>query len=120
MNMKDRHLLDTFIPMTTVLAHLAGVPAALVFFSAALAIFSMAALIARSTERVAQHVGAAKSSVLNATRGTASERLISIITMKSGHYELVRSSLIGAILGDPLRAPGLSYFLGAARYHGQN
>ena len=42
-----------FIPITLVLEHLGTVAAPLIFFSAALAIVPIAALIVRSTEQIA-------------------------------------------------------------------
>lgn len=117
--MKASRLLFAFIPIAAVLAHLDGVPDALVFFSAALAIVPIAALIVRSTEQAAHHVGEAWGGLLNATFGNAPELIISIIALKAGLYEMVRASLIGAILGNLLLAQGLAYFLGGLRYHEQ-
>ena len=44
-----------FVPVVLVLEHLEGIPAPVVFFSAALAILHMAALIVRATEQLAVH-----------------------------------------------------------------
>jgi Ca2+:H+ antiporter len=108
-----------FIPITAALEHLEGVPAPAIFFSAALAILPIAALIVRSTEQIATRTGDAIGGLLNATFGNAPELIISIVALRSGYLAMVRASLVGAILANLLLALGVAFFLGGRRYHEQ-
>ena len=83
-----------FIPITLVLEHL-GVPPTLLFFSAAIAIVPIAALIVHATEQVASRTGEAVGGLLNATFGNAPELIICLVALKAGYLEMVRAALIG-------------------------
>ncbi|HKF59697.1 MAG TPA: hypothetical protein VKJ45_29920, partial [Blastocatellia bacterium] len=87
-----------FVPITVILEHAHNVPAPLVFFSAALAIIPAAALIVRATEQLAVRTGDAIGGLLNATFGNAPELIIALVALKAGYLEMVRASLVGAIL----------------------
>ena len=108
-----------FIPITLVLEHL-GVPPTLLFFSAAIAIVPIAALIVHATEQVASRTGEAVGGLLNATFGNAPELIICLVALKAGYLEMVRAALIGGILANLLLAMGASFFLGGLRHHKQN
>ena len=92
-----------FIPVTLALEHV-GVAAPLVFFSAALAIVPIASLIVRATEQIATRTGDAVGGLLNATFGNAPELIIAFVALKAGLLDMVRASLIGAILANILLA----------------
>ena len=104
------------IPVVIVVDRMAG-PAPLVFGLAALVIVPLAALIVRSTERVAEHTGPAIGGLLNATFGNLPELIICVVALRAGLVEVVRASLIGAILANVLLALGVAFLLGGARYH---
>jgi Ca2+:H+ antiporter len=108
-----------FIPVTLVLEHSGGVPAPLVFFSAALAILPIASIIVRATEQIATRTGDAIGGLLNATFGNAPELIITIVALKAGLFDMVLAALIGAILANLLLAQGVSFLLGGLRYHVQ-
>jgi len=57
--------------------------------------------------------------LLNATFGNAPELIISLVALEAGNYELVRASIVGAILANLLLALGVSFFLGGLRHHTQ-
>jgi Ca2+:H+ antiporter len=90
-----------------------------VFFCAAVAIVPIAALIVRSTEQIATRTGDAIGGLLNATFGNAPELIIAIVALKSGYVEMVRASIIGAILANLLLALGAAFFLGGLRHRDQ-
>jgi Ca2+:H+ antiporter len=104
------------IPVVIVVDRMAG-PAPLVFGLAALVIVPLAALIVRSTERVAEHTGPAIGGLLNATFGNLPELIICVVALRAGLVEVVRASLIGAILANVLLALGVAFLLGGARHH---
>jgi len=112
--------LFVFIPVTVILEHGGNVPAPVIFFSAALAIVPIAALIVQSTEQVASRTGDAVGGLLNATFGNAPELIIAVVALRAGYLDMVRASLVGAILANLLLALGLAFFLGGLRHREQS
>src|SRR5258708_10105265 len=110
--------LFVFIPVTLALEH-AGLPAPWVFFSAAAAIVPIATLIVRATEQIATRTGDAVGGLLNATFGNAPELIIAFVALRAGLLDMVRASLIGAILANILLALGMAFLLGGLRYRDQ-
>jgi len=108
-----------FIPISVVLER-ALVSPPLLFFSAALAIVPIARLIVLATEQIATRTGDAVGGLLNATFGNAPELIIALVALKAGFLDMVRASLIGAILANLLLALGASFFLGGLRYRDQH
>jgi Ca2+:H+ antiporter len=104
------------LPVVVVLDR-SGAAAPLVFFVAALVIVPLAALIVRSTEEVAVHTGPAVGGLLNATFGNLPELIIAVVALRAGLVEMVRASLIGAVLANVLLALGVAFLLGGRRYH---
>src|SRR5215204_3465338 len=94
--------------------------AGLIFFCAALAIIPFAKLIVHGTEQVAAHTGATIGGLLNATFGNLPELIIAITALRAGLLEMVRASIVGALLGNLLLALGLSFLLGGVRHHSQD
>jgi Ca2+:H+ antiporter len=109
-----------FIPITVVLDRVEAVAAPVVFFSAALAIVPIASLIVRATEQIATRTGDAIGGLLNATFGNAPELIIAIVALRAGLFDMVRASLVGAILANLLLALGVAFLLGGFRYHDQS
>jgi len=97
----------------------AHAPAPVLFFSAALAIVPIAALIVRSTEQLATRTGDAIGGLLNATFGNAPELIIALVALRAGFFDMVRASIIGAILANLMLATGVAFLLGGLRYHTQ-
>ena len=111
--------LFVFIPVTVILEHVGKVSPPIIFFSAALAIVPIAALIVHATEQLSTRTGDAVGGLLNATFGNAPELIIATVALRAGLLDMVRASLIGAILANLLLALGLSFFLGGLRYRDQ-
>ena len=109
-----------FIPLTLVLEHVSGISPPVIFFTAALSIVPIAHLLVHSTEKLAHHTGEAIGGLLNATFGNAPELIISMVALRSGHLEMVRAALVGAILANLLLAQGLSFLLGGLKFHDQS
>lgn len=108
-----------FIPITVGLEHLAHVSAPVLFFLAALAIVPIAAQIVQATEQLAVRTGDAIGGLLNATFGNAPELIIAFVALKAGYFDMVRASLVGAILSNLLLALGIAFLLGGIRFHEQ-
>ena len=113
------NVLLVFIPATLVLEHLVPDRPALVFLSAALAIVPVAGLIVQATEQIAHRTGDAIGGLLNATFGNAPELIIAFVALRAGMVEMVRASLVGAILANMLLGLGLAFLLGGLRHHDQ-
>jgi Ca2+:H+ antiporter len=108
--------LFVFIPVSLALEY-AHVPDPVLFFSAALAIVPIARLIVMSTEQIATRTGDAIGGLLNATFGNAPEMIIALVALHAGFYDMVRASIIGAVLANLLLATGTAFFLGGLRNH---
>lgn len=100
-------------------ADAAAAAAPLVFLLAGLALIPFATLIVHSTEEIAARTGPAVGGLLNATFGNLPELIISFVALRAGMLEMVRASLIGALLANLLLALGLSFLLGGRRHHVQ-
>ena len=108
-----------FFPITLTLEHVGGVPAPIIFFSAGIGIIPAAAFIVRATEQLASRTGDAVGGLLNATFGNAPELIISLVALKAGFFEMVKASLVGAILANLLLALGVAFLTGGLRFHDQ-
>jgi Ca2+:H+ antiporter len=107
------------IPITVAVDHLAHAPAPVLFFLAACAILPIAAQIVLATEQIAMRTGDAVGGLLNATFGNAPELIIALVALKAGYLDMVRASLVGAILANLLLALGIGFLTGGFRYHEQ-
>jgi Ca2+:H+ antiporter len=107
-----------FVPVSFALEY-AHVPPPVLFFSAALAIVPIAALIVLSTDQLATRTGDAIGGLLNATFGNAPELIIGLVALRAGYFDMVRASIVGSILANLLLATGLAFFLGGLRHHTQ-
>ena len=116
---KPMNWLLLFIPITVGLEHLAHVSAPVLFFMAALAIVPIAAQIVGATEQLATRTGDAVGGLLNATFGNAPELIIAFVALRAGYLEMVRASLVGAILANMMLALGVAFLLGGLRFHQQ-
>src|SRR5688500_12559299 len=108
-----------FVPIAAVLEHAHGVPSAVVFGSAALAIVPLAAWLVHATENIAVRTGPTIGGLLNATFGNAPEMIIAFVALRAGLVEVVKASLVGTILANLLFSLGLAFFVGGVRYRAQ-
>jgi Ca2+:H+ antiporter len=97
----------------------AHAPAPLVFLLAGLALVPLASLIVHATEEIAARTGPAIGGLLNATFGNLPELIISMVALRAGMLEMVRASLIGALLANLLLAMGVAFILGGRKRHVQ-
>jgi Ca2+:H+ antiporter len=108
-----------FIPITVVLEHLVHVSGPVLFFMAAISILPIAAQIVGATEQLSTRTGDAVGGLLNATFGNAPELIIALVALKAGYLDMVRASLVGAILANLLLAMGIAFLTGDLRFHEQ-
>lgn len=92
---------------------LTGTP---VFVVSAAGILGLAYVIGISTERLGTIVGPQKGAILNATFGNVAELIIAFFALAAGQLDIVRSSIIGSIVGNLLLVMGMSIVIGGLRH----
>lgn len=111
-------ILLIFVPITVITNYL-HLSSNLVFVLSIFAIVPLAALIAETTEAIASRIGPTFGGLLNATFGNLTEMVVSIIALKAGLIEVVKASILGAVIANLLLALGLAMFLGGLRFKEQ-
>jgi len=89
---------------------------AIVFFVACASLIPLAKTMGDATEGLAEHMGPAAGSLLNATFGNAAELILGIAALRHGHVELVKGSITGSILANLLLVGGGSIVVGGVRF----
>src|SRR4028118_2313508 len=89
--------------------------ATLLFIVSVISLIPLAKLIGDSTEHLASHYGPTTGSLLNVTFGNAAEIIICLIAINAGLIDLVKASIIGAILGNIMLIFGLSMIAGGLK-----
>jgi Ca2+:H+ antiporter len=89
---------------------------AIVFFVACASLIPLAKIMGDATEGLAEHMGPAAGSLLNATFGNAAELILGIAALRHGHVELVKGSITGSILANLLLVGGGSIVVGGIRF----
>jgi Ca2+:H+ antiporter len=102
------YLLLIFAPISFFLDQISSNPI-LLFIVSILSLIPLAKLIGDSTEHLASHYGSTVGSLLNVTFGNAAEIIIGIIAISAGLIDLVKASIIGAILGNIMLIFWLKY-----------
>ena len=104
-----------FVPLAVMGEHL-GLSGALVFTLAALSCVPLSYWLGQATEALGNRLGPATGGLLNATFGNAAEMIISIFALSHGLFIVVRSALIGSILGQLLLVMGTSLLLAGMKH----
>ena len=89
---------------------------AIVFSVACASLIPLARTMGDATEGVAERLGPAAGSLLNATFGNAAELILGIAALRHGHVELVKGSITGSILANLLLVAGGSIVVGGIRF----
>jgi Ca2+:H+ antiporter len=89
---------------------------AIVFSVACLSLIPLARTMGDATEGLAERMGPAAGSLLNATFGNAAELILGIAALRHGHVELVKGSITGSILSNLLLVGGGSIVAGGVRF----
>src|SRR5882724_10805733 len=108
-----------FVPIVVALEHVVPQAHTWIFFAACVAIIPIASLIVEATEHIATRTGDAVGGLLNATFGNAPELIIAIAALRAGLFDLVRATIIGAILANLLLALGVAFLVGGIGRHSQ-
>ena len=96
--------------------HWLGASPVFVFVCAALACIPLSFRLGQATECLGSRLGPVGGGLLNATFGNAAELIITVIALNHGLYTLVRTALIGSIIGQLLLVLGTSLLLAGFKY----
>jgi Ca2+:H+ antiporter len=88
----------------------------LVFSVSCASLIPLARTMGDATEGLADHIGPAAGSLLNATFGNAAELILGIAALRHGHVALVKGSITGSILANLLLVGGGAIVAGGARF----
>src|SRR3954470_836599 len=86
------------------------------FFVSCASLIPLAKTMGDATEALAERMGPAAGSLLNATFGNAAELILGISALRHGHVDLVKGSITGSILGNLLLVGGASIVVGGANF----
>jgi len=119
--LKDNRIywLLAFVPAVLVAERVRPEAHTALFLVSVAAIVPLAALLSRATESVAAKTGDAVGGLLNATLGNLTELVIAITALRAGMLDLVKASMIGAIVTNSLFMLGGSFLLGGLKHHRQ-
>ncbi|AQR95770.1 calcium/proton exchanger [Clostridium saccharoperbutylacetonicum] len=117
--MKFLKYLLIFIPISFI-AEFLHVSPAIMFVLAALSIIPLAGLMGEGTEEISFYSGPKIGGFLNGTFGNATELIISFFALRQGLFEVVKSSIAGAVIGNILLVLGASMLAGGLKYKTQS
>ena len=117
--MKILKFMLLFVPISFIGKFLNFSPT-IMFILAALSIIPLAGIMGKGTEEISSYTGPKIGGFLNATFGNATELIISFFALKSGLFEVVKSSIAGSIIGNILLVLGASMFIGGLKHKTQN
>ena len=104
-----------FLPLAIVGEYLA-LGGVFVFVCAALSCLPLSYWLGQATEALGARLGPVSGGLLNATFGNAAELIISIFALRLGLFVVVRTALIGSILGQLLLVLGMSLVLAGFKH----
>src|SRR5215469_3756099 len=104
------------LSVLTIVLSFFPVPPLLLFVIASLGLIPLAGLVGQSVERIAEHTGEMLGGLLLATFGNATELVIGIFAPLEGLVDVVRASIIGAVLCNVLLVLGVAISLGGFKH----
>ena len=116
--MKILKYMLVFIPISFI-AKFMNASGTIMFLLACLSISPLAGLIGEGTEEISFYSGPKIGGFLNGTFGNATELIISFFALKEGLFEVVKSSIAGAVIGNILLVVGASMLFGGLKYKTQ-
>ncbi len=116
--MKVLKYLLIFVPISFIakFMHASGT---VMFLMACASIIPLAGLMGEGTEEISFYSGPKIGGFLNGTFGNATELIISFFALKKGLFEVVKSSIAGAVIGNILLVIGASMLAGGIKYKTQ-
>jgi Ca2+:H+ antiporter len=103
------------LPVIAVVAWHLGLKPSYLFVLSFIGLIPLASLLGDATEVIAYHTGPKIGSLLNATFGTIVELILLLTLLHAGQVEVVKASIVGAILMSLIVTVGLSQLLGGLK-----
>ncbi|QSQ23619.1 calcium/proton exchanger [Pyxidicoccus parkwayensis] len=94
-------------------------PGVWTFILCSIALIPLARLMGEATEVIAHKLGSGLGGLMNASFGNAAELIIALAALRSGHADVVKASITGAILGNILLVLGAAILAGGIKYRVQ-
>ncbi|MGN0143471.1 MAG: calcium/proton exchanger [Clostridium sp.] len=116
--MKFLKYLLIFVPISFI-AKFMNASDSVMFLLSCASIIPLAGLMGEGTEEISFYSGPKIGGFLNGTFGNATELIISFFALKKGLFEVVKSSIAGAVIGNILLVIGASMFIGGLKYKTQ-
>lgn len=116
--MKILKYMFIFIPISFI-AKFLNVSDSIMFILSCLSIIPLAGLMGEGTEEISFYSGPKIGGFLNGTFGNATELIISFFALKEGLFDVVKSSIAGAVIGNILLVVGASMLAGGLKYKTQ-
>ena len=107
-----------FIPISFI-AKFLNASGTIMFILSCLSIIPLAGLMGEGTEEISFYSGPKIGGFLNGTFGNATELIISFFALKKGLFDIVKSSIAGAVIGNVLLVVGASMLAGGLKYKTQ-
>lgn len=107
-----------FIPISFV-AKFMNASGSIMFILSCLSIIPLAGLMGEGTEEISFYSGPKIGGFLNGTFGNATELIISFFALKQGLFDIVKSSIAGAVIGNVLLVVGASMLAGGLKFKTQ-
>ena len=115
LSLKFLKYLLVFVPVSLIAYFLKASPT-LMFILSCLSIIPLAGLMGTGTEEISFYTGPKIGGLLNGTFGNATELIISIFAIKEGLFDVVKSSIAGAVIGNILLVLGASMLCGGIKH----
>lgn len=116
--MKILKYLLIFIPISFI-GYFLNFSPSIMFLLSCLSIIPLAGLLGEGTEEISYYSGPKIGGFLNGTFGNATELIISFFALKEGLFEVVKSSIAGAVIGNILLVLGASMLAGGLKFKTQ-
>ena len=107
-----------FIPISFI-AKFMNASGSVMFILSCLSIIPLAGLMGEGTEEISFYSGPKIGGFLNGTFGNATELIISFFALKQGLFDIVKSSIAGAVIGYVLLVVGASMLAGGLKFKTQ-
>ena len=99
--------------------HAAGAGDIAKFVTAGIALAALAAVVGQSIEQVGERLGPGPTGLLQSTLGNLPELFVGIFALRDGLTNVVRSALVGSVLGNAVLVLGMAFVAGGIRHGSQ-
>lgn len=107
-----------FIPISFI-AKFMNASGTIMFLLSCASIIPLAGLLGEGTEEISFYSGPKIGGFINGTFGNSTELIISFFALKKGLFEVVKSSIAGAVIGNILLVIGASMLAGGLKFKSQ-